>query len=294
MHKPVLLKETLDFLNIRDGIYVDCTLGTGGHSIGILKALNGRGLLIGLDRDEEALKIAKERLKGYNNCYLFHSNYIDLKHILKEQGIKHITGGILMDLGSSSIQFDDMSRGFSFKSNAPLDMRMDKTQSLTAFKIINEYKESEIANIIYNYGEERNSRKIARLIIEKRVKNGPIKTTNELIGIILQCYPKWKKFRIHPATKTFQAIRIEVNKELENLDKFMCFIPELLSPTCRLTVISFHSLEDRIVKNYFKSTASLKILTKKPITPSREEILNNPRSRSAKLRAAEKNETTQI
>ncbi len=288
MHKPVLLKEALDFLNVRDGIYVDCTVGTGGHSIEILKALNGKGMLIGLDRDESALEIARERLKEYKNCYLFHSNYLDLKTILKKQNINSITGGVLMDLGSSSLHFDDLSRGFSFKNNAPLDMRMDRSQTLTAFEVINKYKESTLADIIYNYGEERHSRKIARLIVEKRAKNGPIKTTNELSDIIIKCYPKGIRFKIHPATRTFQAIRIEVNKELENINEFMCFIPELLSTGSRLTVISFHSLEDRIIKNCFKNASTLKVLTKKPVTPSEEEILYNPRARSAKLRATER------
>lgn len=287
MHTPVLLKETLNFLNIKDAIYVDCTLGTGGHSLEILRQLKGQGMLIGVEKDESALKIAKDILKEFPNCYLSHSNFLDLKNVLSNSNIDKITGGVLLDLGTSSIQLDDPKRGFSFKGDAPLDMRMDKKQLLSAFNVVNNYKEHELADIIYKYGEERYARKIANVIVQKRSKNNPIKTSNELARIVLNCYPN-KRFKIHPATRTFQAIRIEVNKELETLDKFLCFIPELLLPKSRLTVISFHSLEDRIVKNFLKNNSAFKTLTKKPIVPSGDEIKNNPRARSAKLRAAER------
>lgn len=286
MHKPVLLNQTIEYLNIKDAIYVDCTVGLGGHSLEILNNLNGKGMLIGIECDEVSLNIAKEKLKKFNNCYLFHSNYKNLKDILKEQKIQKITGGIILDLGVNSFQLDDPDRGFSFKKEGPIDMRMNRDQLLSGLEVINKYHQKQLAEIIYKYGEERYARKIAKLISEKRTKS-PIKTTQKLKEIILECYPKWKKFKTHPATRTFQAIRIEVNKELENLEQFLCFIPELLDSGSRLTVISFHSLEDRIVKNSLKNN-NFKIITKKPITPSKKEINENPRARSAKLRAAER------
>ncbi len=289
MHKPVLLDETISFLNIKPGlIYVDCTLGAGGHSLEILKRLNGNGILIGIDQDKSTLELAKQRLKDFSNCYLFHANFTELKTILAKLKISKITGGVLLDLGISSMQLDDSERGFSFKSDSILDMRMDKSQQLTAQAIVNKYKEEELANVIYKYGEERYSRRIARSIIQNRIKNGPVKTTLELANIVLNCYPKGKFFKIHPATRTFQAIRIEVNKELEKLEQFLCFIEELLLPPSRLTIISFHSLEDRITKHFLKNNSAFKVLTKKPVIPSDIEIKENPRSRSAKLRAAER------
>ena len=291
IHKPVLLNEVINYLNIKeDGIYIDCTLGTGGHSIEILKHLSGQGTLIGIERDLDSLEIAKKRLNEFNdkNYYLFHSNFTELKSILKSLNINKITGGILLDLGVSSLQLDISERGFSFKGNAPLDMRMDKTAELTAFEVVNKYKEEKLANIIYNFGEERYSRKIAREIVQNRVRNGPIKSTKELAELVSYCYPKKRHYKIHPATRTFQALRIEVNKELENIENLLCFIPELLLPQSRLTVISFHSLEDRLIKNFLKNSSEFKALTKKPITPSKSEIDENPRSRSAKLRAGEK------
>lgn len=288
-HIPVLLEEVIGFLNLKPGhIYVDCTLGHGGHSIEILKRLDGNCTLIGIERDNSALQIAKSRLKDFKNCYLFHANFTGLKEILKELKISKITGGILLDLGVNSMQLDNPERGFSFKNNAPLDMRMDKNQKLTAQIIVNTYKEEDLANVIYRYGEERFSRRIARSIIHNRLKNGPIKDTLELAKIVSNCYPKGKHFKIHPATRTFQALRIEVNKELENLEKFFCFIEELLLPHSRLTIISFHSLEDRITKNFLKKNDAFKVLTKKPVIPSDIETEKNPRARSAKLRAAER------
>lgn len=288
MHQPVLLREVIDFLNIKDSIYIDCTLGLGGHSIEILKALNNKGMLIGIERDEDSLKIAKERLKQFSNCYLFHANFLELKDILKSLNINKITGGVLLDLGINSMHLDNSLRGFSFKNDAHLDMRMDKNQTLTAYTVVNNYKEERLAEIIFRYGEERYARKIARLIVQNRSKSNPIRTTTELARLVLFCYPKAKRFKIHPATRTFQAIRIEVNKELENLEQFIGFIPELLAPNSRLTLITFHSLEDRIIKHFLKNKKIFNTLTKKPITPSISEIKNNPRARSAKLRAAEK------
>ena len=290
MHIPVLLNEVIDYLNIKDdSIYVDCTLGQGGHSLEILKKLNSKGKLVGIEQDKSQFEIAKERLKEFNNCYLFNSNFIELKNILQSLNIEKITGGVLLDLGANSAQLDDPNRGFSFKFDSPLDMRMDKSQSLTAHEVVNNYSESELADVIYRYGEERYSRKIARFIAQNKNK---INTTKELANIIFRCYPKDKRFKINPATKTFQALRIEVNKELENLEKFFCFTSELLLPKSRLTVISFHSLEDRITKHFLKNNKEFKVLTKKPIVPQAQELTNNPRARSAKLRAAEKQELT--
>ena len=284
-HKPVLLNEAIDFLKVSKGkVYVDCTLGMGGHSLEILQRLNGDGVLIGIEKDESALQIAKERLKHYKNCYLFHADFLELKNILEKLKINKISGGVLLDLGVNSMQLNEANRGFSFRQEAPLDMRMDKKQTLTAYEVINKYKEIQLADIIFNYGEERHSRRIARNIVNNR----PVKTTAELTSLVTKCYPKNKYFSTHPATKTFQAIRIEVNKELENLEKFLCFIPELLLTHSRLSIISFHSLEDRITKNFLKHNREFSILIKKPITPSKSEVENNPRARSAKLRAAEK------
>ena len=291
MHKPVLLNEAINLLNVnQNNVYVDCTLGLGGHSFEILSKLNGKGKLIGIEQDESILKIARENLKEFKNCYLFHASFLELPQILQTLKIDKISGGVILDLGVNSIHFDTPERGFSFKFDGPLDMRMDNRQSLTAYKIINSYIEPKLADTIYKFGEERLSRKIAKAIIQNRAKN-PIKTTLELANIILSCYrytTNKSYFKIHPATKTFQALRIEVNKELENLERFFCFIPELLLPYSRLIVISFHSLEDRLTKNFLRNNRGFNILTKKPITSSSSEIKSNPRARSAKLRAAEK------
>ena len=284
-HLPVLLKESLEYLNIQKGkIYVDCTLGTGGHSLEILKFLNGSGMLIGIEQDPLIFEKAKDKLSNLKNCYLFNKNFLEIKDILNELKIEKITGGVLLDLGINSLQINDPKRGFSFQHEGPLDMRMNPNENLTAYELINHYKENDLADIIFKYGEERLSRRIARTIVNNR----PIKTTKELASLIARCYPKLGHFRIHPATRTFQAIRIEVNKELEKLEQFLRIIQELILPEGRLTVISFHSLEDRIVKFFLKGNEEFKILTKKPIQPSFEETKSNPRARSAKLRAAEK------
>ena len=292
MHKPVLLKESLEFLDIKPGLtYVDCTLGLGGHSLEILKKLNGTGKLICLEHDEEIFKVSKDKLQQFNNCHLYNVSFIELPSILKELQINKIDGGILLDLGINSIHLDNAERGFSFRQDGPLDMRMDKRQPLSAYEVVNDYKEFELADIIYQFGEDRLSRKIAKAISYHKDNHGAIKTTSELANIILKCYHNLtnkKYFKIHPATRTFQAIRIEVNKELGNLKQIVCIIPELLLPGCRLSVISFHSLEDRITKNFLKDRSNFKTLTKKPITPSSGELKDNQRSRSAKLRAAEK------
>lgn len=304
-HIPVLLKETIEGLNIKpEGIYVDGTIGGAGHSKEIIKRLSPKGALIGIDRDEEALKAAKKNLEGNNNYKLVHGNHDDIKEILEELGIEKVDG-ILLDLGVSSYQLDEKTRGFSYISDNKLDMRMDKSQKLSAYNVVNEYEEQKLADIIYKYGEEKYARKIAQNICLVR-KNRPIETTKDLVEIIEKVIPKTKEG--HPAKRTFQAIRIEVNNEIEPLYNTVLNSIECLKEGGRLCIITFHSLEDRAVKEAFieaqgKCTCpkdlpycicgykSLgKIITKKPIEASIEETKSNPRSKSAKLRIFEKKE----
>ena len=304
-HKPVLLKECINGLNIKkNGIYVDGTLGGAGHSKEILKQLNKDGKLIGIDRDEEAIKAAKENLKEYNNVIYVHDNHDNLKNIL-EQLENEKVDGILLDLGVSSYQLDERNRGFSYLGENTLDMRMDKTQTLDAKTVINTYEEEKLANIIYEYGEERFSRKIAKNICEYR-KQKEIETTKELVEIIEKSIPKSKQKDGHPAKRTFQAIRIEVNNEIKPLYNTVKMCIDLLKPKGRLCIITFHSLEDRAVKKAYveaqgKCTCpsdlpycicgakSLgKIITKKPIIADEQEQKENLRSKSAKLRIFEK------
>jgi len=288
MHTPVLLKESTDILLGNEGrVYVDCTLGLGGHTRRILEE-NPHAFVIGIDRDEEAIEVAKENLKEFEGrIAIYKADFAYLDEVLEAEGIEKVDG-FLFDLGVSMFQLKS-ERGFSFQVDAPLDMRMDREQKLTAYKVVNEYPEKELARIIWEYGEERLSRKIARAIVQYRKKK-PIETTKELAEIVMSVYPeRLKHGRIHPATRTFQAIRIEVNRELESLKTALEKTPYLLNPRGRLVVISFHSLEDRIVKNFLRERSdTFKILTKKPITPSEEEIKMNPASRSAKLRAGER------
>ena len=249
-HKPVLLEETINGLNIKqNGIYVDGTLGGAGHSKEILKQLSSKGLLVGIDRDEEALKAAKENLKEFQNVKYIHGNHDEITEILESLDIKEVDG-ILLDLGVSSYQLDERNRGFSYLGNNELDMRMDKTQPLTAKKVVNTYSEEELANIIYEYGEERFSRQIARKICEYR-KNKEIETTEELVNIIEKSMPAFAKKDGHPAKRTFQAIRIEVNDEIKPLYNTVRNCIKLLKPGGRLCIITFHSLEDRAVKNAY-------------------------------------------
>ena len=304
-HKPVLLKECIEGLNINpNGIYVDGTLGGAGHSIEIIKKLSNEGLLIGIDRDEEALKASKERLSKYQNVIYVHDNHDNIKSILQELKIDKVDG-ILLDLGVSSYQLDEKNRGFSYLGENELDMRMDKNQNLTAKVVVNQYTEKELANIIYEYGEERFSRQIAKNICQYR-KQKTINTTKELVEIIENSIPKSKQNDGHPAKRTFQAIRIEVNNELKPLYDTVMDSIECLKPEGRLCIITFHSLEDRIVKNAYleakgKCTCpsdlpycvcgakSLgKIITRKPIIASEQEQEENSRSKSAKLRIFEK------
>ena len=246
-HKSVLLEECIEGLNIKkDGIYVDGTLGGAGHSFEILKRLSTKGSLIGIDRDEEALEAAKKKLKDFKNVTYIHGNHDDIKNILKENKIEKVDG-ILLDLGVSSYQLDERQRGFSYMGEAKLDMRMDKSQSLTAETVINEYSEEELAEIIEQYGEEKFAKKIAYNIVKQR-KIKPITTTMELVQIIKDTIPMSKQTDGHPAKRTFQAIRIEVNNEIEPLKETIKDCIECLKPEGRLCVITFHSLEDRAVK----------------------------------------------
>ena len=300
-HVSVLLNECIENLNIKpDGI-----LGGAGHSLEIVKKLSEKGMLIGIDRDEEALAVAKERLKEFNNVKYVHDNHDNIDEIIKNLNIKGVDG-ILLDLGVSSYQIDEKTRGFTYMDDGPLDMRMDKSQKLTAEYIVNNYKEQDLARIIFEYGEEKFSRKIARNICEYR-KNKKIETTGELVKIIEKSIPgKFREKNSHPAKRTFQAIRIEVNNEIEPLYNTIKNSITALNSKGRLCVITFHSLEDRMVKKAYvdaegKCTCpkdlpycvcgnvSLgKIITKKPILPTEKEMQENSRSRSAKLRVFEK------
>jgi len=281
-----MLQEVLEALKVkRAGVYIDGTVGLGGHAEGILKNMSGC-TLIGMDHDDEALEIAEERLKGYD-IHLVKGRFSNMEDMVKSLGYKQVDG-ILLDIGVSSLQLKSEGRGFSFLKDETLDMRMDRKQKLTAVKIINEYSEKDLADIIWRYGEERFSRRIARAIVNACEKK-PIRTCRELAQIIERAMGR--RGRIHPATKTFQALRIEVNKELTELSTAMDTAPNILKRGGRFCVLSYHSLEDRIVKHSFKKLADkglVSIITKKPIVPGREEQRLNPSSRSAKLRVVEK------
>jgi 16S rRNA (cytosine1402-N4)-methyltransferase len=293
-HVPVLLKEAIDFLAIRrGGTYIDATLGLGGHSSEIARRLGPQGHLIGLDKDTNAIELARQRLfriGGDNRpkITLLHASYAEVPQHVPLAG----ADGLLADLGVSSLQFGDAARGFSFQAEGPLDMRMDPEGEMTADQVVNHMREEELANVIYEFGEERRSRRIARAIVRAR----PIRTTAHLAQVISAALRSMKhgpgaREKIHPATRTFQAIRIFVNRELDDLKALLKAAPQVLRPGGRLVVISFHSLEDRIVKDALRDGAKAGIyglLTKKPLTATQEEIDRNPRSRSAKLRAAER------
>ena len=300
-HIPVLLKEVLHYLIPKKGggVYIDCTLGGGGHSKAILERIYPDGLLIGIDRDIEAIKAARKELSNFlDRAILIRDNFKNLEEILSNLKIK-VASGVLFDLGVSSHQLRERERGFSFREDGHLDMRMDPTQKFNASTLINNYTEEELVRIFGKYGEERFSKRIARLIVLERQKN-PITTTKQLADLVIRALPKAKKrgrWRIHPATRVFQAIRIEVNQELDLLEKSLNQVIKVLEDKGRICVISYHSLEDRIVKNVFKKAErekvakenyGLKIITKKPIRASQEEIKRNPKARSAKLRVAEK------
>ena len=292
MHQPVMLDEVVSSLNLKPGhVVLDATIGGGGHAGEILKRIMPGGRLIGLDADDEAIKIASENLKEFAGSFkLINENFRNLDRVLSKESIKSLNA-VLLDIGVSSFQLDNKDRGFSIKGPAPLDMRMDRRLTLSAFDIINRYKESDLSDIIYRYGEERFARRIARRIVQERSVR-PIETTADLSEIVRRAIGSRKKyFRIDPATKTFQAIRIVVNDEMGALEEGLKKAVSWLDIGSRIAVITFHSLEDRIVKNLFKGYAGLgvlKIITKKPLGPSPEETAANPRSRSGRLRVAER------
>lgn len=304
LHIPVLLAETLGFLEpaARGGVFVDCTLGMGGHAQAILESAASVSV-IGIDRDPEAIEKAGERLKEFGARFRFvHADFREIKTVLEKIGEIQVAG-VLADLGVSSWQLDAPERGFSFRFDAPLDMRMNaESNEPTAAQLLETLSEEEIANIIYEYGEERFSRRIARRIIEKRENGEPLETTDQLAELVAKAVKAGRHERIHPATRTFQALRIAVNRELENLDLFLRDAVDVLEPNGKLAVISFHSLEDRIVKRTFRKLAGacecsarlpicqcgavrkVEILTNRPIVSSESEMQLNPRARSAKLR----------
>jgi 16S rRNA (cytosine1402-N4)-methyltransferase len=291
-HVSVLFQEAIDFLRVRPaGTYVDCTLGMAGHAEGIVRQLGPAGSLIGFDRDPEALELAKVRLDRV--CAELGSQAPKVTLIAEAFSsiARHVppasVDGLLADFGVSSLQFDEARRGFSFQADGPLDMRMDTRSGPTVAQVVNEISERELANLIYEYGEERRSRTVARAIVRGR----PVTTTGQLARIVASAVPPMKQAHIHPATRTFQALRIYVNRELDEIRDLMEAAPGLLKPSARLVVISFHSLEDRIAKDSLREGAhkgTWEILTRKPVTAGEEEIERNPRSRSAKLRAAER------
>ena len=306
-HTSVLLFECIEALNIRDGYtYIDCTAGGGGHSLEIAKRMGKSSRLICFDRDKSAIAAASERLKDYKDQVTFiNDNFSSIGKVVRELGITNL-GGVLADLGCSSHQFDTPIRGFSYMHDAPLDMRMDTDSPLSAYEVVNEYSEQRLKKIIFDYGEERFAPKIAAAICRHR-EISPIKTTHELADIIKGAIPAAARVNgPHPAKRTFQAIRIEVNSELDAIEPLIKDATNALVPTGRIAIISFHSLEDRIVKQTYKSLTTgctcpkdfpvcicgnkpkIKDVSKKPILPSEEELESNPRSRSAKLRVAEK------
>jgi 16S rRNA (cytosine1402-N4)-methyltransferase len=295
-HVPVMLDEVMRFIRPgKNDIIADVTIGAGGHSCEILRMIGAGGLLIGIDKDAEVLKIASKNLSKISKSFkLYHANYVDLNAILKELKISRVNG-ILLDLGVSSVQLNSEERGFSFIREGPLDMRMDRSMGITAEDLLKRLPEKEMEEIFWRYGEEKRSRSISRTIARERRKGGGIKTTTQLAKIIEKAVYTPRKYvkrrKIHPATRVFQALRIVVNDELKNLEYFLNNAHEFLLSGSRIVVISFHSLEDRLVKNAFrkgKDTSTMKILTKKPLRPLEPEIKKNRRCRSAKLRAAER------
>ena len=305
-HRPVLLRETIESLAAeRGGVFVDCTVGLGGHSEAILQA-SSEAHVLGIDRDEEALERARERLAQFGGRFrAVHADFRELTRVLATAKVSQASG-ILADLGVSSWQLDSPSRGFSFRHDAPLDMRMDLSTGETAAEMLGRLSEVEIAQIIFEFGEERHSRRIARRIIERRERGQPVVTTRDLAGLVERAIGRSTKRRIHPATRTFQALRIAVNRELEHLDQFIADAIDYLGPDGRLAVISFHSLEDRIIKRTLLKFSgrcqcpprvplcscgtrkAIEILTRRPVVPAESEIDENPRARSAKLRVARK------
>ncbi len=305
MHKPVLLTETMELMGVREGgSYIDATVGLGGHAQALLERMGERGRLLGIDRDDQALSQATERLSAWKGqCRLEHGNFSDLKAIVERWGIERVDG-VLFDLGVSSYQFDEPERGFSIQHDGPLDMRMDRSQSLTAADLVNTMKEQDLADLIWSLGEERASRRVARWIVRERDRQR-IGTTGQLADLVLRA-KGGRRGRIHPATQTFQALRMAVNRELENLGAGLEAALELVKNGGRIAAITFHSLEDRVVKHFFAkhegrwaslpaggrewvgSLPRVRRINRKPVTAGVEEVEQNPRARSAKLRVVEK------
>lgn len=303
-HTPALLQETLEYLlTAKEGVYIDGTLGGGGHAEAVLENITPGGTLIGIDADEDAHSEAHKRLARFENHVVFvHDNVVNLKTILSAHSVSSVRG-ILLDLGVSSHQLDQGEKGFSYRMNNLLDMRMDKRQALTAGMVVNTYDDARLAEVLWKYGEEPHSRRLARAIVRRRTER-PIETTGDLAEVIEDT--AGAKYRIKTLSRVFQSLRIEVNNELENLKHILADAVDLLAPAGRIVVLSYHSLEDRIVKNFFAErsailqrsahpmipdtvlTPQLRLLTRKPVTASEEEQQRNPRARSAKLRAAEK------
>ncbi len=307
-HIPVLLNECIEGLNIvPDGVYVDCTLGGAGHSSRIAEMLNEKGMLVGIDQDADAIAAAEERLKKYTNVKCVRDNFSNIKNIANDLNLgQESVSGFLLDLGVSSHQLDEADRGFSYNHNAPLDMRMDQQRPLSAYVVVNEYTKDELARVIKDYGEERWAKRIAEFIVNER-KIKPIETTFELVSVIKKAVPKGARADgPHPAKRTFQAIRIEVNNELGILEGAVSDMVDLLKSGGRICVITFHSLEDRIIKNVFRNLENpctcprdfpicvcgkkprVRVITRKPILPGQEELEVNRRAHSAKLRIVEK------
>ncbi|MFY9402469.1 MAG: 16S rRNA (cytosine(1402)-N(4))-methyltransferase RsmH [Candidatus Omnitrophota bacterium] len=293
-HIPVMLREVLDFLDLKKGdLIVDATLGTAGHAKEILGRILPGGGLIGIDRDENSLSIARQRLSEFGSaCTFVHGNFVDIDKILEKLNVDKVDG-ILFDLGISSYQLKDAARGFSFQREGPLDMRMDKDSYISAYDLINNLNEEELSSLLWNFGEERWHNRIARILVKERQRQ-PIATTLELADIVSRSIPRRyraKHYRIHPATRTFQAVRIAVNRELEILSTAVSKAIFALRKQARICVISFHSLEDRLIKLAFRKAeaeGAIKILTPKPLTPALSETTFNPLSRSSKLRVAER------
>jgi len=292
LHKPVMLEEILGYLQLKSGMtVVDATIGVGGHSEKILKKILPGGRLIGVDRDKESLEISKEKLKKFSeSCSFVHDNFFNIDKILSSLNVKEVDG-VLLDLGISSFQLDNAQRGFSFAKEGPLDMRMDRDSHISAFDLINNLTQDEISSILWRFGQERFSNRIARRVVNYR-KGAMINSTQELANIVLKAVPYHRShYRIHPATRTFQALRIAVNRELEFLEIFLNKVSSFMKAGGRICVLSFHSLEDRIVKVKFRELAKqdcFKLVFKKPLVPTKEEVQDNPRSRSAKFRSLER------
>ena len=289
-HEPVMVPEVVELLApVRGGLFVDCTVGLGGHTRALLEG--GASSVLGFDRDESALALARERLNRFGDrVRLVHADYRDIDRVLDARGIAQVAGA-LADLGVSSLQLDAEGRGFSFRRDEPLDMRMDRSGGPSAAELLRDVDETELADVIFRFGEERHSRRVARAIVGARQERA-IDTTGRLAAIVRRAVPHRGHQRIDPATRTFQALRIWVNRELDGLDAFLASAARRLLGDARLAVITFHSLEDRIVKHTFraleKADAGLRILTRRPLTPSDEEVARNARARSAKLRAIER------